>query len=385
MTHKIRKPRYLVPKGTMDHPRHYWQPTKPLLKAGWAPERLSDDYITAYGEAQILNATLDAWRRDPAHHHPNKAGPVNRDHTLSGLFDAWTASPRFTMRRPKTRKYYKGFAAPLAEIFAEVPLGSITPDQVQNTYLAIAEATPAKALGMVKTGSRAWNWGRLSRYPGVPREEGKNPFARQDIKVAKTSANIWTAEQLAAIIETADNIPTRSGHVMKSLGTAILLMHWLGAYPVDVVDLTWQNYDPANGFSYSRQKTGVAIEVMSSPAIEERLKAVREAQRQSGAIHTHILIMESTGQPWKADALRKHFRITREAAAEKYPKIAGIRDLKCGHLRHTAITETADKEASVLSIAKLFGITPARAETIINIYNHGGKTQADNAARRRLE
>jgi hypothetical protein len=76
------KPRHLVCKGG----RYYWQPSKSLRAAGWRIQRLSSDPMAAAGEAERLNAELDAWRggHRPAHAPPErdpsrpKVKPVGR-------------------------------------------------------------------------------------------------------------------------------------------------------------------------------------------------------------------------------------------------------------------------------------------------------------------
>ena len=224
------------------------------------------------------------------------------------------------------------------------------------------------------------SWAIRTGYTGAPTTLDLNPWAKQKLSCNAKEARIWTAEQIDAIVHHADTVPAPGGKLLPSIGTAILMMEWLGHYPADIISMMWSNYKN-NQFTFKRQKnghkTGITIKCDSSPRLSERL--VMEKYRQP--LSTHMLVNEATGRPWTVGNLRTHFRrIVNELAV----KDESFKGLIMGHLRHTAITNMFDAGINPIAIASITGHSLNQVYAILDLYNKRTEKQSRTATTTRL-
>jgi len=373
--------RFLVTKGSDNAPRHYWQPTAQYRLAGWVTVRLDKKNALALGQACTLNEQLDKWLQDQNSIIPNgKAVAINpHQDSTACLIKAWQSSAAYTALAAATRKYYKtGVKYIIAEIGTKV-VGNITPFDLQGLYNKLTHQ-PGTAAQVVRTGQAAWAWAIATGYSGVPVIKGSNPWGFIKLPTDHKSATLWASADVDAMVKAADTIPDENGVLMPSIGTAILMMEWLGHYPQDIIKMRKDNLKNCR-FIFRRKKTKIPVNVKCSPRLMQRITEMRIISTVNDITTTHIIAAEHTSKPWKIDNFRKHFRRIRAAAALSSPRLA---NLKMGHIRHTAITNMFDADIPPMNIAAVVGTSLKNCEAILDRYNTRTAKQADTATTTRL-
>ena len=356
--------KYFVTKGTAQHSRHYWQPSKALIDQGWNIERLDGNRDIALGQAFALTQKLTKWRMDNA-----SDTNVMITTKFHDLLATWVASPEYDGLSTGTKKFYRAGLKSISTAFGPIDIQKITSAMV-NDLKHKFHNQPGKAAQVIRTGQAATSWAIRHGYAGAPKTLDLNPWAKQKLESYSATIEIWSKEQIDLMVTIADRID-------PSIGTAILLMEWLGHYPQDIIKLTWACYKSST-FKFKRQKTGSNVTVDASPRIKFRL--VAEKIRQPWSIY--ILAAQHTGKPWKIDNLRKHFRDIRNEAAKQDKTILS---LTMGKLRHTAVTNLFDAGIDPMDIAAITGHKPHRVLIILDRYNKRSERQARRATSARIK
>lgn len=342
-------------RGTAKNPRYYWIPNPAMVRAGHKPVSLSKDLATAMGEAIKLNLDYDS----------NKSNPKDKDLTLKDLFYSWQQSDHWQELAENTRKYYRTGIKSLGNDM-NTNLKSITSATARKIYKSFKEK-PAKAAQVIRTAQAATAWGILEGLPGLPDIIELSPWNKQKITTHSKGGVLWKPAEIDAIVAAAD----KAG--MASIGTAILIMEWMGANPTDIIRLTANNY--AGGiFTFDRAKTDTPIIAEASPRLVTRMKLNKTQTTDTPAIT--LLVAEHTARSWAADNFRARFRLIR--------KLAGLHHLKMGHLRHTAVTRMFDAGAEPMDIAAITGHKLKSIYTILDRYNRRTRAQADRATGKRM-
>ncbi|MCF6216832.1 MAG: hypothetical protein L3J58_11765 [Emcibacter sp.] len=342
-------------RGTDKNPRYYWIPNPAMVRAGHRSVRLSKDLATAMGEAIKLNIEYDT----------NKGNPKDRGLTLKDLFHQWQQSDHWQDLAVNTRKYYRTGVKSLGKDM-NTNLKTITSAAVRKIYKALKDK-PAKAAQAIRTAQAATAWGILEGLPGLPDIIELSPWNKQKITTRSSGGVLWKPGEIDAIVDAAD----KAG--LASIGTAILIMEWLGANPTDIIRLTGNNY--AGGiFTFDRGKTDTPIIAEASPRLIARMKLNKTQTTNTPAIT--LLVAEHTLRSWAADNFRARFRLVR--------KLAGLNHLKMGHLRHTAVTRMFDAGAEPMDIAAITGHKLKSIYTILDRYNRRTRAQADRATSKRM-
>ncbi len=146
--------------------------------------------------------------------------------------------------------------------------------------------------------------------------DGANPWADMELKGIRSRTQVWTREQVAAVVSVAKN----AGR--PSLGLATLLTYWFGHRQSDVLGLTWTALEAK---VINTSKTGVVLPVDASvyPILAAELHAT---QRTS----THVIVNESTSRPYNQHTFRHDWRDMAERAGIPW-------DLQFRDLRATAL------------------------------------------------
>ena len=359
--------RYFVARVTPGgDPRHYWQPSSALRRAGWHARTLSRDKATAWGEADAANAELDAW------YATREATPGAG--TVKALIAAYKASRLWAALAPKSRRDYAKHQAVILQWFAATPARGLTPGQVQRRYESLAISAPSRAAAIVG------HLRVLYRFAINNDLAAHNPATDPQAGYSRAvTPLIWPAEVVAAMIEAADACGR------PSVGDAIAIGHWLGHYPGDLVALTRANY--VDGvFRFDRAKTGAPIAVPHDPLSAAHVAAALARQKARGVVLPALLVCEATGSAYSsAEALAKAFRKVRAHAAAHGDPHLQLGAYRFKWLRHTAVVRLAEAGCTTLEIAAITGHGLASVNRILAWYFTPTETIASNAAAKRLD
>lgn len=383
------KVRYFVEKPGKDGSRLFWQPSKILRGMGWQAQRLPDDKTMAIARAEDLNRQLDAWRKGEAPAEAAagetarpKATPPQAPQigTVSDLIRRYKKSHFYLGLADKTRYEYKNNLNVIEEWAGRHPVASIGPARVQALYEALYERTPSKAaavIGML----------RILLKHGIRCELIKTNSAEDPgIKARPFVGKLWPTDAISLFVETADRLK------WPSVGTAVAINHWIGQRQADILELERSSY--RGGVFYVRQnKTDARIAVPHSPWVGTRIEAElkRQAERKIESAK-HLLLCETTGQPWKGDHFRHIFAEIRAAAAAEWSTFyledeseVGMDELWFMHLRHTAVTELAIAGCTIPEIAAITGHTIKSVYSILERYLVTNSALAKVAMQKRLQ
>lgn len=384
--------------------RYFWQPSKALLAEGWKLERLPDELGAAVSRAQQLNADIDRWRQGltDAPTKP-KAAPaaggsrstIIKPRSVAHLIRLYKASRFYADRAKNTQDSYRLNMDMLEAWAGDFPVASITFERADALYKRLTEPNgrdadgniiqapiapkPSKAshlimmLFILLQHARRLNWIR------------ENPCARFGLRASPFAGKLWPADAVSLMAEHADRLD------LHSIGTAIVVNHWIGQRLGDVLALARSAYRDGR-FRLKQHKTAEWVDVPDSPWVAERLEAELEAQAGRGITSaTHLLLCETTGQPWKLPHFQHTYAAVRAAAAAARPQIdlpdgssLRVEELEFRHLRHTAVTEMANAGCTTIEISGVTGHTIASVDAILERYVVKSSALATNAAAKRL-
>lgn len=403
------KVRYFVEKTGAEGPRYFWQPAGALREHGWPSERLPNDRTKAITRAEQLNAQLDAWRKghpiDVTDQEPVVAtslaptlsvkirkAPVSvQIGTLGDVIRRYRIS-RFYPEHPKTKRGYEQNIKVLEEWAGDAPVGAITPKRIENLYSGLHAKTPSKANAVIimlrMLLKHAIREEVIVSHPALEADPG--------LESAAPSGKLWPIDAISLFVETAD----RMG--WHSMGTAVVLNHWIGQRQGDILTMKRAAYR-GGVFHVKQGKTDAYVAVPDSPWVLRRIAA--ELKRQDDRLNPNgdyrrvvttpevpLLICETTDVPWKEDHFRHVFAEIRQKAAAEWRTFfiddgstIDMRDLQFMHLRHTAVTELAIAGCTTLQIAGITGHTPKSVEQILTRYLVRTSDLAASATAKRLE
>ena len=363
--------RYMTERTGKDGVRYFWQPATGLAKQGWKLERLPNDRAAAIQRAEELNAALDAWRKGQplpaktpaAQVETPKFGPAPG--TFADLIAKYKASRFFTAKAAKTQKGYLENIRTLEKLYHDVQVSYITPTKVQELYDALRQRTPAKANAVVTMLRIILTHGfRIGMVTA-------NAASKPGMIGLAPSGKLWPLDAVSLMVEACD----REG--WHSMGTAIIINHWIGQRQGDILAMTRGAYRDGR-FWVTQRKTGAKVAVPHSPWVAARVQAELQAQTDRGIEGTpkaHLLLCETTGKAWKEDHFRHVFATVRAVAASEWPSFTmadsnevALADLDFMHLRHTAVTELAIAGCSTIQIGGITGHTIKSVETILSRY-----------------
>lgn len=418
------KPRYFVDKpGAGGRRRYYWQPSRDLESFGWRTVRLCAADGTPYSRveerglaiaaADARNAELDAWKAGtpiaaatptvakPAAgdagvggaagvaSHPTGRSPVIQVGSLAHLIRAYKAHDKYRMKAAKTRDGYDTNMRALEFWGGEVPVRVLGPARVQALYAALKARTPSKARAVVGMLRILLEFAIKTEF--LP-QGSVNAAAKPGLDSAEQTGRVWPFDAVAAFVEAADKL----GH--HSVGSAVLVNHWLGQRQADVLGLQRNAYRDGRFYIAQRKSHGKAkVAVPHSPWVQARVEAELLRQEARGVVgQRHLLLCETTGQPWQKDNFHRAFAAVRAAVAEKWPAFepnhgelvdqepAAMLELQFMHLRHTAVTELAIAGCTVPEIAAITGHTITSVEAILERYLVRTSELAQAATTKRL-
>jgi integrase len=340
--------------------RWFWEPpAKQKCLKGVKARPLGADQVLAWSHARRLNAELEGM---PIGAH--MAG------TVGWLFEQFFESENFTSKAKSTQMDYRWLATRLGRVklvekdLAAIPAASIKPRHADMIIASVEKISGhSTAHYCARFARRVWKWAARLEYVG----QVVNPWKDMELKGLPERTQIWTPEQVAAVIAKSQEPGQK-----PSLGIAAHIAYAFGHRKGDVLTLTWSDWD--TGFRKT-QKTGVTLPIVPSsyPDMESAVEAerVRNAARKSPSIY--IVVNESTGRPWQAEVFSHQFRALADAAG--IPKELQFRDL-----RATAATEMKDAGADILDMSTHTG---HKTTTMARRYARPTAAQFQRAAAKR--
>lgn len=224
--------------------------------------------------------------------------------------------------------------------FANLIAANVTPTTADSLYEIIADKVSVhRAVHTMKVLRKIWYVGRRHGLVDL------NPFERMGIASIADRKVLWTPDQVFKFIDTAD----RMGR--SSIGTMALLCYDLCQRPTDMRLLRRDCMNSQGVFRFKQGKTHTLVEI---PASERLLERLRVYSTQS----EHIVLSESTNQPYDPRLFAKWFSRIRETAG--LPEQLQMRDL-----RRTGATEMAE---SGCTEDELRSVTGHQSRDVLSIY-----------------
>jgi integrase len=345
--------RYLVAKRQKSRTLFYWQPNHVLRKAGFTPRRLAErtnDLSDAIREAEDLNRQLDAWRSG---HEPVPIQPGS----LPWLIRLYRTDARYTDLAPNTQRRYDQSLAVIegwSERAGHPPVRTIERKHVKAFYRSMS----------AKSGGALHTMRVLRLLLAFAVDEGElslNPAEKMRLKTPPPRDQVWTPEQIATFVVTAEQ------QSRASLGLAVMLGAALGQREGDILRLGWSQYD-GTVVQLRQRKTGKLLAV---PVTADLRKALDGARR----VATTMVVSETIGRPYSESSFAHLFRDV--AGAAGLPS-----DLQFRDLRRTAVVRLAEAGCSVPEIAAITGHTLNRTVQILETYCPRTSTMARHAIAR---
>jgi integrase len=263
---------------------------------------------------------------------------------LPDLIRRYQKDDRFTDLRERTQQQYR-YRCDLIEAWSRraghPPAASITRKDVKAFARSMADL-PAKAELVISLLRVLFAFGI---------DEGElstNPAQNMRMKGSPPRHQVWTDEQVAAVIEAG------TAHRRPSIGLGVALAHNTGQREGDILHMAWSQFDGAK-IRLRQRKTGVRLDVPCT----RQLIDVLAATPRSGTV---MVINEITNRPYCSGAsFADHFR--------RIARAAGIPDdLQYRDLRRTAVVRLAEAGCSVPEIAAISGHSISRTTKIMEVY-----------------
>ncbi|MFA7504264.1 MAG: tyrosine-type recombinase/integrase [Burkholderiaceae bacterium] len=360
--------------------RPRWEPGPRLRAKGFKGRDLKDEagrwlgLEAAIAAAREINTQLDTWR---AEGQPRRRPPVPRRsaRTCEALWEKWKVSADFKLLAPRTQADYANKIRHwLDDDFGPAPVGAVTKPQMvgwwEQTY---ATRGHAMANGILAVARAMLSYAELVGW----REPESNPAYKLKRPSLPPRIMVWTPKEIAHLVATADQL----GHA--SVADAVITALHTGQRQGDVLALLWPRTE--NGRAVFKQsKTGSRVSVPFTPALKERVEAIRRRRRAGDVaeIETgrHLIVSERTGEGYDEHDFRKRFREVREKAATG--DFVSIADKQFLDLRDTAVTRLALAGCTVPEIRAITGHSLASIHQVLKHYLALDDAMADAAIAR---
>lgn len=394
--------RHLVIKPGAEGDRYYWQPPQKLRGAGWKLTRLKHpdgapitDQVGAITAAEAKNAEVDAWRLGSPINEPRPSGvkpppPTMETGTVDYGIRKYKASRFYLDKADKTKSGYDNNLKVISNWAGKSPIAAIDTPRINKFYEELRPRTPSKAYAMVvmmRVLFRAWIPLDLAR---------SNPARDVPVSMPPPRGLIWPREAVLHLVKTAD------GMGRWSIGTAMIIQHWIGQREGDLLSLERSRYRDGAFFVF-QSKRGARVRVNQSPLVGQRIEeelARQDARKIVSTKATTLIISEETGRPYTQSNFQHRFADVRAEAAETKPafetdyildidgeEIDEIRteQLLFSWMRHTAVTELATSGCDAPAIASITGQSIQTCQNIIDRYLFPTGATAAVAVQKRLE
>ncbi|MBF0383181.1 MAG: tyrosine-type recombinase/integrase [Magnetococcales bacterium] len=362
--------RYLVEKNGL----YYFQASPAMRKNGFSTESFGSDLDKA--EARVLELT-EQWESIRATKRQGNRRP--QAGIFSQLIDVFQKDyDWYGKKHPRTREEYDYSFQIISKYFGDAPVKSFQRRHGRAFYNELRNigASAHKAKRVMKS------LRRLMKYAIELGIRLDNPVAEMSLETPKARDQVWTSEEIQAVIEEAQKGgKATSGNVIPSrpsIALAVSIAYDTSLPQQDILALTWDQFD-GEGLNVNQKKKrgGKEIWVPLSP---QTIKILNSQEKQS----TYIIVSEVDGKPYidlnvevNRVRCRSFSRIFR-----KFRKRAGIeRHITFHDIRRTALTEYGNSGATTAEIVSLSG--HQMNSRILDVYVKPDRKAGQNAAKKR--
>lgn len=355
--------------------RPRWEPGPKLRAAGFKGRDLKDsgggwlDERGAVEAARELNRGVTAWREEGAPRRRTPTGPRRHPQCLAALWDLYAKSPKFAGLAPKTRADYRVKAGVMLADLGDEAVRALSKAHVYGYWEQMHRARGhAMANGILAVLRLVLSYGEMKGWLPM----NSNPALKLNIEGVAPRCVVWTPDEVAALVTAADAL------ALPGVADAVVIALHTGQRQGDVLALELGATENARTV-FRQSKTGARVIVPHTPALAERLAAIRArrasllaplvAHTATGATvinmaHARRAVLRGDGRPYTASAFGKDWRRVREAVAATHPEAAGKLFLD---LRDTAVTRLA---LAGCTVAEIRAITGHSMQTIHAVLAH---------------
>lgn len=352
-------PRYLKLRREADgRMRPRWEPGVSLRDAGWKGRDLRnpaggwlglEDAIKA---AAAINDEVDTWRNNGQPRRrarPEKKNP----RSVEALWEEYQKSPKFLKKAPVTQRDYASKAALIVAEFGPRHVEALAKHHLYAWWERLHTARGhAMANGTLAVFRLVLSYGVLKGWLSV------NPALKLGLEGLEPRCVVWSPSEIAHLVATADTL----GEL--AIGDAIVLALHTGQRQGDIRALEMPQVE-AGRARFRQGKTNARVTVPITPALEERIAAIRRRRAGSNVVPLGgLVVLNADGEGYSKERFGDAWRAVRAEAAKAMPEIASKLFLD---LRDTAVTRLALADCTVPEIR---AITGHSMETIHSVLVH---------------
>lgn len=220
---------------------------------------------------------------------------------------------------------------------------------------------------------------RLMRYAQEIGVRDDNPLSDMIIEVPAARDQVWTPEEVEAVIEAArSGGKAKSGNTIParpSIALAIMIAYDTSLPQQDILALKWDQFE--DGGLNVRQLKRRGDKKLWIPLSQRTLNAMR-----TPALSPYIIVSETTRQPYLDQGSSKSQRMIFSRMFRRFKERAGItRNLTFHDLRRTALSNLGNAGATEAEIVSFSG--HAVGSRILETYVKPDRRAAQNAGRKR--
>lgn len=320
------KIRYVTKRRDKNGVRWYWQ------RKGWPLTKLPDDPSERAIKAIRLNERADA----------AAVASKPQDGTIAWVIDKYRQSERYKTLAQGTVKYYKRFMDDVLELGPTIDFRHMDRRTVIDFVESYDEPHKQRQVAAVLR-----NLFETALYYGYAEA---NHAANLRLATTEARERWWTQDEASQWISAAADHPKG-----QAMSLAFALLFYTAQRPMDVLAMTWAQFDAERGaINLRQQKTGKLLSVAAHPDLVQQLKEARQAAAS-------LTIVAHQGRAISYPVFLRAFGEIRA--------MAGISDdAQPRDLRRTAALAMAQGGATEAQIAAVTGHSIERTRTILETY-----------------
>lgn len=350
-------PSYVRPDGD----GYYYSPPDKAVQAGVVKRKWSKDLQEVLKAAEHGAVRIEEWRKSR-----DEAKRTKKEGRVGSLIANYMLSSDYTILATVTKLAYKqGLMSWASRRIGGVEFHNAKVEQLsvpmcQRLYeQAVQEGSLESAHKTVVYYRIAFNWGIRHGYSTF------NPFSHVRTKKGKGRKIMWERKHVMAFLNTAF-----SRWEWRNAGILFYCLYEWGQRVSDILKLKWPQIDLKDRMvTITQSKRGATVKL----PISDGLHSVLEQQwKDFPCRHLVAPRMRRVGAEWKAyDVLAINSIFHKIAEAAKLPKDLQLRDL-----RRTAITETIENGADMLTVMMLSGHRSVASVSPYFVHTLKGSTKA---------
>lgn len=340
---------------------YYYCPPLNAVQAGAVKRKWSKDLDEVLKAAEAGAVRLAEWRKARA-----EARATRKEGRVANLVANYMQSSDFFCLADVTKASYKQGLMSWAKRriggveFHNAKLDQLSVPLCQRLYEQAVQTGSAESAQRTVVHYRiAFNWGIRHGYCEF------NPFSHVRTKKSKARKTMWERRHVMAFLNTAF-----AKWEWRNAGILFYCLYEWGQRVSDILNLKWSQIDLQERMVVITQsKRGATVKL----PISDGLHSVLEQQwKEFPCRHLVAPRMRRVGAEWKPyNVLSINSMFHKIAEAAKLPKELQLRDL-----RRTAITETIENGADLLTVMMLSGHKSAASVSPYFVHTLKGATKA---------